>query len=172
MSAALLLIPFLLIRFGLLSALDKGAVKRAAYFAPMEKGELAAYWIYQLSNMVIFIYLFFLKVGSGGVFFMPGIILYIAGMILLIMAVVNFAAPSEGGINKNGLYRISRNPMYLAYFVYFLSFVLLSESVILFAAVLVFQISSHWIILAEERWCTEEFGAEYLEYMSKVRRYI
>ena len=34
-NGLLLMLPFLLIRFGLLSALNKVAVKRAALFAPM-----------------------------------------------------------------------------------------------------------------------------------------
>lgn len=61
MNGFLLLIPFLLIRFGILSHLDRAAVKRAAFFAPMAGKEIAAYWIYQLSNAAIFIVLFFLK---------------------------------------------------------------------------------------------------------------
>ena len=59
MNGFLLLIPFLLIRFGVLSHLDRAAVKRAAFFAPMAGKEIAAYWIYQLSNAAIFIVLIF-----------------------------------------------------------------------------------------------------------------
>lgn len=62
MNGFLLLIPFLLIRFGLLSVLNKGAVKRAAYFAPVVGNEILAYWIYQASNAAIFVYLCFLRV--------------------------------------------------------------------------------------------------------------
>lgn len=35
----------------------------------------------------------------------------------------------------------------------------------------VFQISAHWIILAEERWCRQQFGAAYIRYREKVGRY-
>jgi protein-S-isoprenylcysteine O-methyltransferase Ste14 len=35
-----------------------------------------------------------------------------------------------------------------------------------------FQISAHWIILSEERWCIKKFGEEYIKYMNRVRRYI
>ena len=41
-----LMIPFLLVRFGLLSILGRGAVLRAAYFAPLQKRDKAAYWVY------------------------------------------------------------------------------------------------------------------------------
>ena len=49
---------------------------------------------------------------------------------------------------------------------------LLTRSVLLFGLVAVFQISAHWVILAEERWCLEQFGERYRRYMGKVRRYI
>ncbi|HQO42689.1 MAG TPA: methyltransferase, partial [Bacillota bacterium] len=70
------------------------------------------------------------------------------------------------------LYRISRNPMYIAYFICLLGCVLISKSWALFTLLIVFQISSHWIILSEERWCIKKFGEEYMRYMNKVRRYI
>jgi protein-S-isoprenylcysteine O-methyltransferase Ste14 len=49
---------------------------------------------------------------------------------------------------------------------------LLTQSILLFATLVIFQISAHWIIQSEERWCVQEFGEEYIEYMKKVRRYI
>ncbi|MCI8774843.1 MAG: hypothetical protein HFI50_13155 [Lachnospiraceae bacterium] len=65
MERSLLLIPFWLIRFGLLSMTDKKAAQRAAHFAPMYGKEKIAYWIYQLSNIGMFFYLLFLKVEAG-----------------------------------------------------------------------------------------------------------
>lgn len=62
MNGFLLLLPFLLVRFLLLSALNRGAVQRAAYFAPVQGKERTAYYIYQISNIGIFLYLIFLKV--------------------------------------------------------------------------------------------------------------
>lgn len=169
----LLLLPFFLIRFGLLSLLDRGAVKRAAYFAPLLGNEKVAYWSYQLSNVAIFVYLLFLSVKLVPLWvFVLGLVVYLAGVILLTVSVVNYAAPSESGINQNGLYKLSRNPMYVAYFVLFIGCALMTQSAILLAFVLVFQISAHWIIRSEERWCIRKFGTEYLSYMEQVRRYI
>ena len=60
-----LMIPFLLVRFGLLSILGRGAVLRAAYFAALQKREKAAYWVYQLSTAAIFLSLFFLRIRTA-----------------------------------------------------------------------------------------------------------
>ncbi|AGK96836.1 methyltransferase family protein [Clostridium pasteurianum] len=171
MNAFLTVIPIIIIRFGLLSILDKEALKRAAYFPPLIGNEKVAFWFYQISNILILLYLFFLKIRNDSFWFCAGLIIYSLGVILCIVSVSNFAKPKKNGINLKGLYQISRNPMYVSYFIYFLGCVLLTRSLILLALLVVFQISAHWIILSEERWCIKEFGEEYIKYMNKVRRY-
>ena len=94
------------------------------------------------------------------------------GLALCAGAVVSFGRPSPGPFREDGLYRFSRNPMYVSYFVYFAGCVLLTRSRLLAALVLLFQLSEHWIILAEERWCREQFGAPYEAYRKRVRRYL
>lgn len=170
---AILLIPFLLIRFVLLSQLDRTALKRAAHFPPMEKRRKLAYWLYQLFNAAIFICLFFLQIRfTPPLPFYAGIVVYLAANILLIASMVSFAAPTEQGVKQRGVYALSRNPMYIAYFAYFTGCALLTQSTVLFALVILFQITAHWLILAEEHWCAEAFGDAYLQYMKRVRRYI
>lgn len=169
----LLLLPFFLIRFGLLSLLNREAVKRAALFAPLLEKEKPAYWIYQISNVAILLSLLLLKIKvTPPPLLYTGIAVYSAGAVLLGVSVINFASPSESGINQNGLYRLSRNPMYVAYFIFFLGCALLTQSLLLLVLVLIFQAAAHWIIRSEERWCIERFGGAYLQYMKTVRRYL
>lgn len=173
MNGFLLLIPFLMIRFGFLYVLNKAAVRRAAHFPPMIGNEKIAYWLYQISNIALFMLLFILTVAiEFSLRFYIGIIIYLAGLVLCTISVMNFAVLSEHGFSENGLYRYSRNPMYVSYFIYFMGCALLTQSVILVLIILIFQISAHWIILSEERWCAEKFGQRYMHYQNKVRRYI
>ena len=171
MNAAILLIPLFLIRYGLLALINKTALHRAAYFPPMQKVEKVMFYIYQLSTVLILLYMFFLKVTITTVVSKIGFCIYVMGVALFAASTINFAK-SGVGVNKNGLYRISRNPMYIAYFIYFLGCGLLTRSILLLILVGSFQIAAHWIILAEERWCLQSFGDEYTEYLNKVRRYI
>lgn len=173
MNGFCLVIPLLIIRFGWLSFLNKQAVQRAGYFAPVQAGEVLPFYIYQVSNVILFLYLFWTKIEADfSIYFYAGIICYCIGIILCLIATMNFAFPNIEGLNTNGLYHFSRNPMYIAYFVYFLGTCLLTQSGILFAILMCFQISAHWIILSEERWCIEKFGDSYKEYMAKVPRYL
>lgn len=173
MKGILLLVPFFAVRFGFLSFLSKNAVQRAAYFPPMYGKEKAAYWIYQISNTAIIVYMCFLHIKAGFFWqFYLGLCCYLTGLILCAASIYYFAAPSDAGVLMEGIYRWSRNPMYVSYFVLFAGCALLTQSVLLGGLVIVFQISSHWIILAEERWCIEKFGETYRQYMKKVRRYV
>ena len=167
MNGFLLLIPFLLIRFGLLSAFNRGAVKRAAYFPPLTGNEIFAYWVYQISNAAIFVYLCCLNVMiERSWLFFAGLFVYVLGLVLCAVSMKNFASPSREGLNVTGIYRFSRNDML------FTGCALLTRSLLLYGLVVIFQISSHWIILSEERWCIGKFGDAYREYMKEVRRYI
>lgn len=172
MKGILLFLPFYVIRFPLLSKLNKQAVQRAAHFAPMQDREKPAYWIYQITNGMILIYLCFLDVRLDASWqCWIGAMIYGLGLGLCLMSIIDFARPEEDGFHKEGLYRYSRNPMYVAYFVYYSGCAIWTGSLFLFMVVLVFQISAHWIILAEERWCREVFKERYSEYCNHVRRY-
>ena len=127
--------------------------------------EQIAYWVYQLSTAAIFVGLFFLRVPltlSWPVIF--GWVVYLFGLVLCSISIVDFSAPSPNGLHQDGIYRFSRNPMYLSYLICFLGMALLTQSMFLFSAVILFQISAHWIILAEERWCSQTFGDLYEQY--------
>lgn len=168
----LLLIPFYLVRFSLMAALDREAIGRAAHFPPMPGGEKVAYYLYQLSTVALLLGILVAWVRTAPLaLFGTGLLLYLAGLALLAAAVRDFAAPAPGGMRRQGLYRFSRNPMYLAYFVFFVGCALLVQSPLLLAITAVFQLSAHWVILAEERWCIRQFGQDYIRYMAEVRRY-
>lgn len=166
------MIPLFLIRFGLLAIINKPALSRAAFFAPLEGGERIAYIFYQVSNVFLILYPLFLKIQTKLPLLLIGLLLYILSMIVLIVSTVTFAKPNQNGLNTNGIYKISRNPMYVGYFLYYLGCAAFTCSVLLFAALIIFQISAHWIILSEERWCIEKFGSDYVSYMNRVRRYL
>lgn len=172
MNAIITIIPILLIRYGLLSAASKEATKRAAFFAPLSGKEKPAYAVYQITTALMLLYLLLLKIRTDSIWFSAGLAVYFAGLVLYTASILNYAKPKKNGINSNGLYKVSRNPMYIAYFICFLGCVILTRSWLLFVLLLIFQISAHWIILSEERWCIKTFGAEYTEYMNQVRRYL
>lgn len=100
MLAVFLLIPFLLIRFPLLSHYSKNALSRAAYFAPVQGNEKIAYVIYQLGNLALFIIPFLLKIKFVfSVFFYVGMAIYLLGLALCAISMRDFARPDASGMN-------------------------------------------------------------------------
>ena len=98
------------------------------------------------------------------VFFYVGMAIYLLGLALCAISMRDFARPDASGMNTKGLYRYSRNPMYVAYFICFLGIAFLTKSMIFILILVIFQTAAHWIILSEERWCLEKFGKSYQDY--------
>lgn len=171
MNAFWAVIPILLIRYVPLIFINKESLNRAGTYAPLIGREKIAYWIYQITTVLMLLSLLLLKIKTDSYLFLIGLILYIFGIILYAMSVTDFAKPNDKGLNIKGLYKVSRNPMYVSYFISFLGCVFLTRSYILLIVLIIFQISSHWIILSEERWCIQKFNDEYTQYMRRVRRY-
>lgn len=107
------------------------------------------------------------------------IVLLFVGAIFTIVSLTNLGKSTSLGIpNENtelktrGVYKISRNPMYMGFNLFSLSAILFTGNII----VVIFGIYSilvyHLIILGEEEFLEERFTKKYLEYKNKVRRYV
>jgi len=172
LTGLILISPILFVRFLLLSCLGKEALKRAALSPPVEGIERIAYLINILTTFALFIVPFFLKIKFQSFLTLSGLILFLVSLTLYAVSIIRFARPNSDGLNVSGLYRISRNPMYVAFFFYFLTCCLLTRSWVLLTVLAIFQISVHFLIISEERWCKHQFGEAYNDYLEKVRRYI
>ena len=170
-TGLIIVIPILLTRYLLTSLLSKEAVRRAAFFPPTRGLEKPAYLVNIGTTLPLLVIPFFLRIKLNGFMGIAGVCLSLAALVLYGMSIVQFARPDAGGINRSGLYAVSRNPMYVAFFLYFLGACMVTRSWLLLAILLVFQVSVHFMILAEERWCRETFGETFDKYMEKVSRY-
>jgi len=100
------------------------------------------------------------------------------GLLIILISLINLGSSTSLGVpsentkfKENGLYKFSRNPMYLGFnFLTISSFIFTANLLIL-----VMGISSlavyHFIILGEERFLEQRFEQKYTQYMKKVRRY-
>jgi len=80
---------------------------------------------------------------------------------------------ATSAIVRTGVYRYSRNPMYLG-FLFMLGgwAVLLSNAFALALLPLFVVFMSRFQVVPEERWLMERFGDEFAEYMTKTRRWL
>ena len=80
---------------------------------------------------------------------------------------------NASGIVTGGVYRYTRNPMYLGMLVVLLAWVALLSNVATLVVPLLFALYiTRWQIVPEERALAGKFGAEYEAYRRSVRRWL
>ena len=77
-----------------------------------------------------------------------------------------------GGLRTTGVYRVSRNPMYLGFYLVTLASLVSVPHPVNIGCGLVGVYVHHRIVLAEERFLLREYSAFYEAYRRRVRRYL
>jgi len=105
--------------------------------------------------------------------------MWVMGFVLLFMGrfgmgnSFRIGSPKEStSLKVNGLFRISRNPMYLGVYTTLFAPMLYSLNPIILLIVMYIIVVHHCIVLAEEQYLQKVFGPEYLDYCRRVRRYL
>jgi protein-S-isoprenylcysteine O-methyltransferase Ste14 len=100
------------------------------------------------------------------------------GLILIILSLIHLGRSTRLGLptektalKTNGLYRFSRNPMYLGFDLLTLGSILYLANWLIFFAGIYSIVIYHFIILGEEKFLAQRFGSDYAAYQDKVRRY-
>jgi protein-S-isoprenylcysteine O-methyltransferase Ste14 len=75
-------------------------------------------------------------------------------------------------LKVDGLFRFSRNPMYLGMYATLLASVLYTLNPILFLVGIFTAVIHHRVVLAEEQYLLRAFSKEYENYCTRVRRYL
>ena len=105
--------------------------------------------------------------------------LWAAGFIVLFLGLLwlgkslRVGSPKEPtALKVDGLYRISRNPMYVGVYMTLLAATLYTLNPVALAIAVFVIAVHHRIVLAEERFLEGAFGSAYQDYRRRVRRYL
>lgn len=171
LNGFLLVLPLFALRFGLPSLIRKTSLAELDHFPPLEGRENIALRIYFITNTFLIFSPLLAQIKFHGSSSWTGWFVYLAGVLILGISLANFSA-TRTGFAQTGLYRFSRNPIYIGYFLFFIGVAMLIGSWTHLAVTLFYQISVHYLILSEERWCKETFGKSYADFAERVRRYL
>lgn len=80
-------------------------------------------------------------------------------------------APPERLV-ENGIYAYTRNPMYLGHIIYMAGVAILFQSWCGAAIAVARAVWFHFRVLSDERGLAERFGAPYVAYMRRVKRWL
>jgi protein-S-isoprenylcysteine O-methyltransferase Ste14 len=114
------------------------------------------------------------RVIVGGIFILISIGFSLSGFVVLIKNKTPFdTAKSTVKIVQEGPYRFSRNPLYLSLLILLFGISILTASLwVLFTLPVLYILFLFKAVKPEESYLLQKFGAEYLSYSSKVRRWI
>jgi protein-S-isoprenylcysteine O-methyltransferase Ste14 len=111
-----------------------------------------------------------------------GILILLLGLIIMFDCILRFAVEGKGTLSPadptkklviKGLYRFSRNPMYVGVMLILTGEAIFFQSTNLwFYALFIFIAFNLFIILVEEPRLRKDFGEEYSEYCQKTRRWL
>jgi len=133
-----------------------------------------------ITGMVPFLLFFgitiFTPIVIGNLFWVGCVLIVLAGIIYILSTMAFVKA--KKGLTTIGIYKISRNPMYVAMFLILVAFTLMvwtADSImgILTGIIaLLNTITTHWMVLGEERFLKSKYGEQYLRYKQSVPRYL
>jgi protein-S-isoprenylcysteine O-methyltransferase Ste14 len=112
----------------------------------------------------------------------PGVIVFTFGLVIMSACIINFARKGKGTLSPadptkrlviTGLYRFSRNPMYIGVMMILIGEAVFFQSVnLLVYLLIVFVCFNLFILLFEEPRLRRDFGDWYSRYCREVRRWI
>jgi len=102
----------------------------------------------------------------------PGAAVYAAGLCSLVATVHVFLKTPPDKPFSEGIFKVSRNPLYVSATLMFLGISILTRNAVLLGFLIVNLVLQHFMILAEERVCRQKYGDWYGRYLEKVPRYL
>ena len=125
-------------------------------------------------------YIFPYHLLANNISILIGTLLFITGFTIISMAARkmnnNKTTINPSGtttiIVKDGIYKFTRNPMYLSFTLIFIAILIMANAWWgMLMLIPLFLLVQKGIIEREERYLAKKFGGEYLNYKSKVRRW-
>lgn len=110
-----------------------------------------------------------------------GVFLILAGSAFIVSAILKMRRTATNvepwkpttAIIDDGVYAVSRNPIYLGMALIYLGVSFLFDSFWCLPPLVLVLLAIHFgVILREEKYLTRKFGSEYLNYKTRVRRWI
>jgi protein-S-isoprenylcysteine O-methyltransferase Ste14 len=149
-----------------------GGINQKMGDSPWNRTEKLAFIFANVFSFILLFYSIFIPLKLDSAWFYIGIVIYLFGLVMFLVAIGNIATTPLGEPFVKGLYRYSRHPMVFFSFFTFIGvgiataswlFLLLSTMVIILFAI---------YVIAEERGCCERYGDTYREYINRAPRWL
>ena len=128
--------------------------------------------INQISYYLLFVISVFIPLKTGTAVFCVGLFLFVIGILFYAMSLFYFAISEYDLPVTRGIYKFSRHPAYVSFFVINIGMFLVSFSFIVFIIAFLHFYALVFIIKEEEKMCKKQYGTDYAEYLKKTKRFL
>jgi len=170
-NAWILVIPMLIIFFFDVRATAARESGKSGDFQLTRKEKIIMNAVF-LPMIVSFVYAVFLPLQLGTAWLYSGLLTFLFGIVFTIVALLNFATNPKDKVITKGLYRFSRNPMYIGMLLMQIGLGIACSSWLYLLLTVVLAIMLNAVAPSEERYCFYRYGDDYQEYMNKTPRWI
>jgi protein-S-isoprenylcysteine O-methyltransferase Ste14 len=124
------------------------------------------FWLLALAYSV------FLPIHLGTTWFLVGLVVFLVGLVMMAIATFNFIATPADQVIAQGVYRLSRHPMYFATLLIYLACSLAAASWLFLLIAILSALCFRLEALIEERHCLTVYGDAYQGYMNRTPRWM
>jgi len=170
-NAWILVIPILILSFSDMRVTAARESGEAGDFELTKKERRIINAVF-LPMVISFVYAVFLPLQLDTTWLYSGLVVYLFGIFLTIVAILNFATSSKDKVITKGLYRFTRNPTYVGMILMQigLGVACFSWLYLLLTVALIILFNAN--LSAEERYCLHRYGDEYQKYFNSTPRWI
>ena len=163
------MIPTLLIPF-----INKKAYQKLGNPSDMKlsRSEKNIGYISSIIIYMVLIYSIFLPLKLGTAWFYIGLFIFLLAMFMQVTACINFITTPIDKPITGGIYRYSRNPIYLSTFLFLIGIGIATASWVILLVSIILVIFMNIVINSEERYCIKKYGNSYKNYLSRTFRWI
>ena len=131
-----------------------------------------------LANMLViimfgsFIYSIFVPIKLGTIWFYFGLLVYLIGIILITISMINFATTPINKPVTKGAYHYSRNPMFIGFFLEYFGIAIACISWVYLVITVICILIMVYLSPFEEAITLGHYGKAYKEYMKRTPKWI
>jgi len=119
-----------------------------------------------------FIYSVFMPLKLGTIWFSIGLVVYLLGLVLIAITMINFATTPINKPVTKGLYRYSRNPMFIGWFLLYFGIAIACISWVYIVITALFILITAYLSPFEEAVTLKHYGKAYKKYIERTPKWI
>ena len=149
-----------------------GGIYKKMADSPYNKTEKFAFISANALSFVLLLYSIFLPLKLGSAWFYVGMVVYLFGLVMFLVAIGNIASTPPDEPFVKGLYHYSRHPMVFFSFFTFMGVGIATASWLFLLLLAIVIVCFAIYVVAEERGCCDRFGDSYREYLDRTPRWL